>query len=141
MENWLAEEWEAIPLVRIDEVQQKLLKLRAFTALGPDRIMAKCLQASRSVLIPILSDLFQQMLQLEIHLASWKAARVLLAPKPGADLHSAKGYRPIALLNVLSKVLESLMKDRMSYILETCPLFSDCKQGFRQTCSTELALW
>ena len=81
------------------------------------------------------------MLQLGIHPASWKAAHVLPIPKPGADLHSAKGYRPIALLNILSKVLESLMKDRVSYILETCPLLSDCQQGFRQTCSTELALW
>ena len=93
------------------------------------------------MLIPILSELFQQMLQLGIHPASWKVARVLPIPKPGANLHSAKGYRPIALLNVLSKVMESLMKDRMSYILETGDLLSDCQQGFRQTRSTELALW
>ena len=52
-----------------------------------------------------------------------------------------RGYRPIALLNVLSKVMESLMKDRMSYLLETRRLLSDCQQGFRQTRSTELALW
>ena len=37
--------------------------------------------------------------------------------------------------------MESLMKDRMSYILETRGLLSDCQQGFRQTRSTELALW
>ena len=81
------------------------------------------------------------MLQLGVHPASWKAARVLPVPKPGADPHAAKGYRPIALLNVLSKVLESLMTDRMSYILETRHLLSDRQQGFRQTRSTELALW
>ena len=56
-------------------------------------------------------------------------------------MHAAKGYRPIALLNILSKVVESLMKDRMSYILETRCLLSDCQQGFCKTCSTELVLW
>ena len=89
MKDWLAEEWEAIPPVTPNEVQRKLLELRAFAAPGPDGIEAKCLQASSSVLIPILSELFQQMLQLGIHPASWKVARILPIPKPGANLHSS----------------------------------------------------
>ena len=115
--------------------------MRALAAPGPNGIVAQCLQAARSVLTPILSELFQRMLQLGIHPTSWKTAHVLPVPKPGADLHAARGYRPIALLNVLSKVMESLMKDRMSYLLESRHLLSDCQQGFRQTRSTELALW
>ena len=141
VEDWLEEEWEDIPPVSQGEVQQKLLEMRALAAPGPDGIMAQCLQASRSVMVPCLTELFQRMLELGVHPASWKTARVLPVPKPGADLHSAKGYRPIALLNVLSKVMESLMKDRMSFLLETRNLLSDCQQGFRQTRSTELALW
>ena len=141
VEAWLAEDWEDIPPVTTEEVQRKLLEMRALAAPGPDGIMAQCLQASRAVLVPCLTELFQRMLQLGIHPASWKIARVLPVPKPGADPHAAKGYRPIALLNVLSKIMESLMKDRMSYILETRGLLSDSQQGFRQTRSTELALW
>ena len=141
VEEWLAEDWEDIPPVTTEEVQRKLLEMRAFAAPGPDGIMAHCLQASRTVLVPCLTELFNRMLQLGVHPASWKTARVLPVPKPGADLHAAKGYRPIALLSVLSKVMESLVKDRMSYILETRGLLSDCQQGFRQTPSTELALW
>ena len=83
------------------------------------------------MLTPCLTELFQRMLQLGVHPASWKTARVLPVPKPGADLHATKGYRPIALLNVMSKVMESLMKDRMSYILETHRLLNDNQQGFR----------
>ena len=127
MEEWLAEDWEDIPPVTTEEVQRKLLEMRAFAAPGPDGIMAQCLQASRAVLVPCLTELFQRMLQLGVHPASWKTARVLPVPKPGADLHAAKGYRPIALLSVLSKVMESLMKDHMSYILETRGLLSDCQ--------------
>ena len=93
--------------------------MRAVAAPGPDGIMAQCLQASRSVIVPILRELFQSMLHLGIHPAAWKSARVLPVPKPGVDPHSARGYRPIALLSVISKVMESLMKDRMNYLLET----------------------
>ena len=113
VEDWLEEEWEDIPPVTQEEVQRKLLEMRALAAPGPDGIMAQCLQESRSVMVPCLTELFQRMLELGVHPASWKTTRVLPVPKPGADLHSAKGYRPIALLNVLSKVMESLMKDRM----------------------------
>ena len=141
VEEWLADDWEDIPPITSEEIERKLLEMRALAAPGPDGIMAQCLQASRAVLTPCLTELFQRMLQLGVHPSSWKIARVLPVPKPGADLHAAKGYRPIALLNVLSKVMESLMKDRMSYILETHRLLSDCQQGFRQTRSTELALW
>ena len=141
VEDWLAEEWEEAPPITSDEVQRKLLEMRALAAPGPDGIMAQCLQASRSVIVPILSELFQSMLHLGFHPAAWKSARVLPVPKPGVDPHSARGYRPIALINVLSKVLESLMKDRMNYLLETRHLLSDSQQGFRQSRSTELALW
>ena len=141
VEEWLAEAWEAIPMVTQEEVQQKLTEMRALAAPGQDGIMAQCLQALRLVIVPCTAKLFHRMLQLGIHPASWKTAHVLLVLKPGADLHLAKGYRPIALLNVLSKVMESLMKDWMSYVLETRGLLSDCQHSFRQTRSTELALW
>ena len=57
------------------------------------------------------------------------------------DPHLAKGYRPIAVLSVLSKVMEGLIKDRLSHILESEHRLSDQQQGFRQGRSTELALW
>ena len=127
VEDWLEEEWEDIPPVTQEEVQWKLFEMRALAAPSPNGIMAQCLQASRSVMVPCLTKLFQRMLELGVHPASWKTARVLLVPKPGADLHFAKGYRPIALLNVIIKVMESLMKDRMSFLLGTRNLLSDCQ--------------
>ena len=58
-----------------------------------------------------------------------------------ALVYSTRHFQQIALLNVLSKVMESLTKDHMSYVFETCNLLGDCQQGFRQTRSTKLALW
>ena len=81
------------------------------------------------------------MLEEGTHPASWRVARVVPVPKPGVDPHLAKGYRPIALLSVLSKVMEGLVKDRLNHILESEHRLSDQQQGFRQGRSTELALW
>ena len=62
VEEWLTEEWEDVPTVTQEEVQWKLLKMWALAALGPDGIMAQCLQASKSVIVPCLAELFQRML-------------------------------------------------------------------------------
>ena len=62
VEEWLAEDWEDIPSVTTEEVQRKLLEMRALAAPGQDGIMAQCLQASRAVLVPCLTELFQRML-------------------------------------------------------------------------------
>ena len=76
----MAEEWEEAPPITSDEVQRKLLEMRALAAPGPDGIMAQCLQASRSMIAPILSELFQSMLHLGFHPAAWKSAWVLPVP-------------------------------------------------------------
>ena len=81
------------------------------------------------------------MLEDGVHPSAWRVARVLPIPKPDVDPHLAKGYRPIALLNVMSKVLEGVIKDRLSHQLEIGDCLHEEQQGFRPTRSTELALW
>ena len=115
--------------------------MRAHAAPGPDGIVAHCVQETAPTLLPILCQLFQQMLEEGTHPASWRVAQVVPAPKPGVDPHVAKGYRPIALLSVLNKEMEGLVKDRLNHILESEHRLSDQQQGFRQGRSTKLALW
>ena len=40
-------------------------------------------------------------------------------PKPEGDPLLPKGYRPISLLPTLSKLLERIITDRLTYFLET----------------------
>ena len=141
IQQWLSEGREDFPPITSMELQRKLVAMRAFAAPGPDGIVARCLQEASGTVVPILRHLFQRMLYEGVHPASWRTARVLPVPKPGGDPHAAKGYRPIALLSVLSKLLEGLVKDRLSYLLESRQCLSDCQQGFRQARSTDLALW
>ena len=141
VDSWLMEDWGEFPPVTTHEVHRKITEMRALAAPGPDGIVIRCLQETSSSVVPILCCIYQRLLQDGTHPSMWRIAKVLPIPKPGADPHAAKGYRPIALLSVLSKVLEGLIKDRLSFLLESQQGLSDCQQGFRQARSTELALW
>ena len=49
---------------------------------------------------------------------------------------TAKNYRPVSLLSVVSKVFEKLVNNRIVDHLEKCGLFSDFQYGFRSSQST-----
>ena len=49
---------------------------------------------------------------------------------------TAKNYRPVSLLSVVTKVFEKLASKRIVDHLEKCGLFSDFNDGFRSSLST-----
>ena len=93
------------------------------------------------MLTPILLHLFSASLRLGILPDSWKTANVIAIPKPGKDPLSPSSYRPISLLLTLSKLLERIITDRVTYFLETQQLLDPFQFGFRQGRGTEEALW
>ena len=129
IQQWLSEGREDFPPITSTELQRKLVAMRAFAALGPDGIVAQCLQEASGTVVPILRHLFRGCFTREYTPHRGGRHGSLPVPKPGGDPHVAKGYRPIALLSVLSKLLEGLVKDRLSYLLESRQCLSDCQQG------------
>ena len=59
--------------------------------------------------------LFEGSLRLNHFPKAFKLAEVILLPKPGRNLSTAKGWRPIALLSSLGKGLERLVAKRIAY--------------------------
>ena len=51
-------------------------------------------------------------------------------------MRTAKPYRPVSLLSVVSKLFEKLVNNRINDHLEKCDLFSDFQYGFRSSRST-----
>ena len=49
---------------------------------------------------------------------------------------TAKNYRPVSLLSVVSKAFQKLVNNRIADHLEKCGLFSDFQYGFRSSRST-----
>ena len=100
-----------------------------------------CLRQCESLLMPHLVAIFSASLQLCFLPHQWRCADVSAVPKPGGDPSSPKGFRPISLLSCISKVLERIVTDRLTFTLEARLQLSAQQFGFRRTRSTEWALW
>jgi len=71
----------------------------------------------------------------------WKEATIVPLRKAGKDDYtSAKSYRPISLLQTISKVMESVIAERISYLVETHGLLPTTHFGARKLRSSVDAL-
>uniref|UniRef100_A0A8C2Q875 Reverse transcriptase n=1 Tax=Cyprinus carpio TaxID=7962 RepID=A0A8C2Q875_CYPCA len=66
----------------------------------------------------------------------WKEAIVIPIRKLGKDPTNPISYRPIALTSNLCKVMERMIADRLTYVLEKRGLLAKCQSGFRKGRST-----
>ena len=70
---------------------------------------------------------------------SWRTAVIKTLLKDGKDPELTASYRPISAC--LGKILEKIITDRMTYILESRGLLTDNQAGFRQgRCTTDQIL-
>ena len=129
------------PPVTSRELHDAISAPGPWKAPGPDGIPYACLSHCEDMLAPYLLPLFTASLHLAHIPTAWKVARVVAVPKPGRDPTSPKGYRPISLNPCISKVLERILSERLTYFLETGLHLPQSQYGFRKGRSTELAPW
>ena len=108
-----------VPGVTTHEIHSAIRASGAWKAAGPDHVMNLCLRECESILLPLLVTIFSASLQCQFLPRQWRCAEVLAVPKPGGDPSLPKGYRPISLLSCISKVLERIVTDRLTFSLET----------------------
>ena len=84
----------------------------------------------------ILAELFNKCLKESCFPDCWKVSSVVPVFKNVGVRSTAKNYRPVSLLYVVSKVFEKLVNNRIVDHLEKCGLFSDFQYGFRSSQST-----
>ena len=84
----------------------------------------------------ILAELFNKCLKESFFPDCWKVSSVVPAFKNIVERSTAKNYRPVSLLSVVSKVFEKLVNNRIVDHLEKCGIFSDFQYGFRSSRST-----
>ena len=61
----------------------------------------------------------------------WRESIIIPIPKPNKNLTSPSSYRPIALTNCLSKIMEKMVNRRLLHLLEEKRFFSPHQSGFR----------
>ena len=100
-------------------------------ASGPDCIPVMVLKHCGLELSYILAELFNKCLKESCFPDCWKVSSVVLVFKNVGESSTAKSYRPVSLLSVVSKVFEKLVNNMIVDHLKKCGLFSDSQYGFR----------
>ena len=117
-------------------VKKVITNLDSSKASGPDCIVVVVRKNCEPELSYILAKLFNKYLKESCFPDCWKVSSVVSVFKNVGERSTAKNYRPLSLLSVVSKVFEKLVNNRIVDHLEKCGLFSDFQYGFRSSRST-----
>jgi hypothetical protein len=106
-----------------EQIKRQLAKLKLYKAPGPDSIPNIVLTKCTDILVDRLYYIYKAILELGTYYDPWKLSTTVVLHKPGKPCYDTpKAYRPIVLLNTMSKVLTALMAELMSYYTETYQL-------------------
>ena len=117
-------------------VKKVIMNLDLSKASGPDCIPVVVLKNCEPEIPYILAELFNKCLKESCFPDCWKVSSVVSVFKNFGERSTAKNYRPVSLLSVVSKVIEKLVNIRIVDHLEKCGLFSDFQYGVRSSRST-----
>ena len=101
------------------EVEAALENLSPFKAPGPSGIPNAALKECAAIIAPVFTNLINRCLALGHHPAKWKFFTTITLRKPGKPSYLVpKAYRPIALEDTSSKVVESVVARRLAALAE-----------------------
>jgi len=96
-------------------------------------ILNKVLQASLAKLTSVLTSLFNACVTHKYHSKQFKKTQtIVLCKSKKSDYIDSKMYRLIALLDIMSKALKSIMIKRLSDIVETHHMLSNAQMKARR---------
>lgn len=126
------------PVVTEFEVESIIRSLPNKKATGEDKIPNELIKLAKSLLSPHLTNIFNHCLKLSFYPVGWKQAITAIIRKHDKiDYSEPSAYRPIALLNCLSKVFEALLTKRLAHWAETNCILAEGHNGGRRQHSTE----
>ena len=117
-------------------VKKVIMSVDLSKASGPDCIPLVVLKNCEPELSCILAELFNKSFKESCFPDCWKVSSVVPVFKNVGERSTAKNYRPVSLLSVVSKVFEKLVNNRIVDHLEKCGLFSDFRYSFSSSRST-----
>ena len=103
---------------------------------GPDHVHNRCLKNHTKPLIRHLTTLFNAVISSGHVPIAWKKANIILILKPKKDKQEVASYRPISLLSCLGKLLEKIIKQRLTKEIESRKILPTHQTGFRPGKST-----
>ena len=123
-----------------DDVSQVVRCIDVHKSSGIDFLPTFVMKDCFDVLIEQLTYLFNQSIALATFPDCWKLATITPIPK-GGDLGSVNNWRPISIIPLIGKMMESLCNSIPNNYLETNNILCEEQFGFRKGRSTSLAIF
>ena len=95
--------------ISVREVSRQVHDLESTKATGPDQVPVVVLKNFSPEISPILEKLFNRCVKEKCVPSSWKVSSVCPIFKNSGERSSPSQYRPINLLSVISKIIESIL--------------------------------
>ena len=115
-------------------------RLKAGKAPGPDRVPIEATKICAKMMPERLANAFTDLIEKGSFPSDLKRARLVLIQKPRKEATDQVTYRPLCLLNGMSKLLEHILRHRLEKELEQKRGLSDRQFGFRKGRSTLSAI-
>ncbi|CAH8620209.1 unnamed protein product [Dicrocoelium dendriticum] len=113
-------------------VLKQLMSLREYSSPGADDILPEALKVANMSLAELLATLFQQCLN-EMHVPKmWRHEIITPICKSGSRIEPVN-YRPITLLPVISKIMESIVAEALMEHLKNNKILVQVQHGFHQS--------
>lgn len=121
--------------VSVEEVFIKINKLSNSRSFDASYVNSCILKISNVYIVEVLTYLFNRCISEGLFPKCLKISKIVPVFKKGLKTEY-KNYRPIAIIDTVSKVFESLLHDQMIMFFERNCLFSSSQFGFRKGHST-----
>lgn len=124
---------EDCPSILNSEVEKAVSELKNKKAPGTDQIKNELIKLGKQPLLPILTQIFNDILKNAEIPDQWKISKIILLHKKG-NINDINNYRLISLISSLYKIFASILNKRISGQL--CKALSVEQAGFRKGFST-----
>jgi hypothetical protein len=136
LENTQTVELSRDEMTKPSEIKLIIKKMKNKKAPGEDGINNQVLKMLPRKALVYLTYLFNACMKNCYFPKKWKQAKVIAIPKPGKDPTNPGNYRPISLLNSISKVFERVLLYRIQEFTQSNNILPNQQFGFRVKHST-----
>lgn len=127
-------------MVSENEVSSRIQTSQTRKAPGWDKIPNEFYKKNNAVCSRLLKKLFSVCIMLRLFPSVWKTGIVIPIPKTSQSSSDPQKYRPITLLSTMRKLLEGIVKNKLTCLLESNQKLASSQHGFREFRSTPKVL-
>ena len=123
-----------------EEVDKVIRNLKNSRASGFDNLDTYILKLTRNVIVPSVCHIVNLSIQTKKFPSKWKIAKIIPLYKGKGSKLDPKSYRPVAILPILSKILERLMFKQLVSYMDANNFYNPSHHAYRSFHSTTTAI-